>query len=355
MRIVQLLFICICCFNLLNGQTIFKINDFKAYETNLSLVGNATSFVNKLVLTSSKPNTKGACWYKERSIDIVKGFETEFTFLISQSDINHNGGDGFAFVIHKQNLLSIGGFGDELGYKGIKDCVVIEFDTYNNNEGSKNHVALSFYEKEKGDYRKFSTVHEIPEITDGNQHFTKIAYKDGFLTVYLDSYLFPILSTKIDIGEKINSSDGEAWVGFTSSTSSAHAEHALLTWNLKQFLPPPDIVEENIEVVNTHEIAVKNRKLRLRIWDHNKIDGDVVSLKWGDEWIITEYKLTADKKEIDIVLTGFNKQLILFANNMGAIPPNTASVEIYDGIETQTIVLDADKQSSEGVLIKLAN
>lgn len=80
MRIVQLLFICIFSFGLLNGQTIFKINDFKAHETNLSLVGNATSFVNKLVLTSSKPNTKGACWYKERSIDIVKGFELNLPF-----------------------------------------------------------------------------------------------------------------------------------------------------------------------------------------------------------------------------------------------------------------------------------
>ena len=344
------------CFSLImQAQYVFEINDFKAFNQDLSMIAATTFESTKLRLTPAAQGLEGACWYSKNKIFLNEGFETEFTFLISGNDDPDKRGDGFAFVIHNQNPEVVGGTGDAIGYKGIPFAMAVEFDTHDDGEGSRNHINLSFYNATTRSYRRYATVHDIPEITDGEAHFTKINYLDGNLEVYLDSYLFPVLSVRIDIAEKILSQDGYAWMGFTSATSQAYANHDLLQWNLKEYLPPPpDLAEEKIEVINAHQIAVKGRKLRIRVWDHNRIDGDVISLKWGDEWILTDYLLKEEPHTINLTLHGFNEQLILFAGNVGMIPPNTASVSIYDGHSLQKVELESDLEKSESLVVQFS-
>ena len=89
--------------------------------------------------------------------------------------------------------------------------------------------------------------------------------------------------------------------------------------------------------------------------DYNKVDGDVISLKFGDHWVLTEYKLKKDPYEIEVTLTGFASELIMFANNVGSVPPNTAWVVIDDGVETQELKLKSDLESSEAIRISYDN
>ena len=345
------LFMCFTAFS--HAQALFEINDFKAFENDISLVSNSKLYENRIRLSPANSMQKGACWYSKSKIDLSLGFETEFTFLITGSGPTAKGGDGFAFVIQNKSAGIVGGTGDKIGYKEIPDVVAIEFDTYNNNEGSRNHINLSYYENEKKQYRRFATVHEIPEITDGKEHFTKISYKDGIISVFMDSYIFPLLTVQIDLADKIKSLDNSAWLGFTSSTSNVYANHDLIQWSLKQYLDAPeDIKEEEISVETTKVIHVKGRNLTLKVWDHNKIDGDIVSLKWNDEWILSKHKLEKSQKSIKLDLHGFDSKLILYANNVGAIPPNTASISISDGYDVQRIQLESDMKKSEAVVIK---
>lgn len=336
----------------LQSQYVFQINDFRAFDNDLSMLGNAAFKGEALRVSPASANVTGAAWYKQRKIDLKNGFETEFSFLISGQD-DQGGGDGFAFVIQDQGTEVIGGLGDDIGYKQIPYGLAIEFDTRNDQEGSKNHINLSFYEPSTGKYRRYATVHEIPEIQDGVPHITKINYLDGNLQVYLDSYLFPVLSVKIDIAAKVQSSDGKAWLGFTSATSDNFANHDLLTWSLKEELAPPDGVKiDSITVQEGEVLVVTDRKLKLKVWDHNKIDGDIISLKFGDQWILTDYKLEAKPLEIEVTLHGFSQSLILYANNTGLIPPNTASISIWDGSRYKNFELEADLRTSEAVTIQ---
>ncbi|MEL6989563.1 MAG: L-type lectin-domain containing protein, partial [Bacteroidota bacterium] len=197
------------------SQALFEINDFKAFGEDISLVAQSSLVDTKIRLTSAKGTQEGACWYNKSKIDLSLGFETEFTFVITEGGPSNGGGDGFAFIIQNDNPNVVGGTGDKIGYKDIPYVVAIEFDTYNNNEGSRNHINLSYWENNKRQYRRFATVHEIPEITDGKEHFTKIIYKDGIIGVYMDSYIFPLLTVQIDLAEKINAPDKMAWLGFT--------------------------------------------------------------------------------------------------------------------------------------------
>ncbi len=331
---------------------LFEINDFKAHEDDLNTVGNTVLLADRLRLTPAENHRIGACWFTRQKIYLDHGFETEFTFLITDTDPAFGGGDGFAFVMQSQGEDVLGGEGDNIGYKKIPYVLAIEFDLKNDQEGSRNHINLSFLDDSRGGYRRYATVHEIPEITDGKPHFTRIAYQDGFLRVFLDSYLFPVLSVKIDIAEKIRSQNGYAWLGFTSATSEAYANHDLLQWNVKQYPPPPEDVPDSIVISEKAQIIVKNRKVRIQVWDHNTIDGDVVSLKWGEEWLLSEYELQAEKKEITATLTGFQQKLVLYANNTGQIPPNTVAINIFDGHTTQRVQLEGDLKQTESIVIQ---
>ncbi len=333
-------------------EFLFQINDFKASDQSINLEGGCSVAEGKLRIASDKPNQAGACWYKTRKIDFKDGFESEFTFLISKEVNGVPPGDGFAFVIQSQSPELTGGTGDNIGYKQIPYAVALEFDIKDDDEGSRNHINLSFYNPETKSYRQYATVHEIPEITDGKPHFTRVIYRDGRLQIYLDSYLFPVLSVKLDVAAKIKSADHTAWLGFTASTSGFHANHDLLSWSVKELVPKPeDIVVDSIVVLEKGSLQVKNRKLTINVWDHNTIDGDIISLKLGEEWILAEYQLTSQKKEIDLTLTGFGQDLVLYAHNVGMVPPNTASISVFDGLSTQRVSLESNMETSEAIKI----
>ncbi len=336
------------------GQVLFRTNNFNVLRKDLSLPGNAAVVDTILRLTPARQRQQGACWYKKRKLDLSRGFETEFTFRIHGNDGVRNGGDGFAFVIHNQGVESLGGDGDNIGYKNIPNALVIEFDTHKDaDDKTRNQVALMHYDPVRNTYTREATVHEIRELNNGKEHFARIEYKDGMLTFYMDSYLFPVLSFRIDIAERIHAADQKAWIGFTAATGEAYSYHDIISWSLGEFLPPPpDIKEDKIQVLEGQVVEVKSRHLTISVWDHNKIDGDIISLKVNDKYILTNFKLEAIKKRINYRLTGFRAPLILYAHNLGDIPPNTAAIEIDDGIQKQVIKLKASLQESESLILQ---
>ena len=337
------------------AQSVIRIDDFGATMDDLHLIGKTEVQQDFLRLTPNQSEVAGACWLKKEKIDLSRGFETEFEFRVIERNEEHGVGDGFAFVIQNDRAAALGSTGDGLGYQGITDALVLEFDTYNNGEGSSNHIDIAYYEEGRTTFRRHATVHAIPEITDGESHFARVHYKDGFLTLYMDSYIFPVLSSKLDIESIIGTPDAKAWIGFTAATSKASACHDLMKWYVDYYLPPPDIDEEKVEVSVSEEVPVKNRKVKIRVSDYNKIDGDIISLKFGEKWILTEYKLEKKPLELDITLTGFYTDLIMFANNTGSVPPNTASLVLDDGITTHEIKLKSDLESSEAIRIRYEN
>ncbi len=107
------------------------------------------------------------------------------------------------------------------------------------------------------------------------------------------------------------------------------------------------------KVVAEKECTVKQEKITLQIWDNNQEDGDIISLKLNDEWILTNFHLKKEKLSIPVELSRKNNQLLLFAENLGKIPPNTAAISIDDGLSTKTIILNSDMRKSETVKLIL--
>jgi hypothetical protein len=107
------------------------------------------------------------------------------------------------------------------------------------------------------------------------------------------------------------------------------------------------------KVVSSKEWTVTNKKITLQIWDNNKEDGDIISLKFNDTWILSNFLLKKEKHTITLELKEKDNQLLMFAENLGSIPPNTAAISIDDNVLVRTFMLNSDMSKSESVKIFL--
>jgi hypothetical protein len=127
----------------------------------------------------------------------------------------------------------------------------------------------------------------------------------------------------------------------------------------KQELPAKkdtDDVEDNS--VQTRKLVTKETlrivtkdSLVLKIWDSNRVDGDIVSLDLNGQLILESYKLTSIPKLIKIPLNKGENIVTMFAHNLGDIPPNTAALLIEREEGFKTIILKSDMGQSESVKI----
>lgn len=75
-------------------------------------------------------------------------------------------------------------------------------------------------------------------------------------------------------------------------------------------------------------IVVHDKKIRLNIYDNGTIDGDTISIYYNGKSILKNKGLTANPVvvEIDLDENIALHSIVLFAENLGSIPPNTALV-----------------------------
>ena len=103
---------------------------------------------------------------------------------------------------------------------------------------------------------------------------------------------------------------------------------------------PVDFLGRTNEVLGNVDIS--SRKITISVWDHGKIDGDIISVYVNGKEIITEKTLDGPLNKFVINTTlefdGYN-YLLLYAHNEGSISPNTAAISIDDGTNKRDFIL----------------
>lgn len=211
----------------------------------LNLNGDSRSDFGELVLTLPRQKQAGAVWFDE-PLDLKYGFNTWFDFHISK--VADSGGDGFAFVVQRDNPYALGRSGNGLGYDGLENALAVEFDTKLNKDlgdESADHVSvhsaltgiLSSSEK--------ATLGQVP-IADLKSFFTtvqrarraQIMYdpEDGSLTVFVESTV-PSGRTQLQqlVKANVGKIEGRFYVGFTAATSETYAQFAIRSWSFTSF------------------------------------------------------------------------------------------------------------------------
>jgi hypothetical protein len=114
---------------------------------------------------------------------------------------------------------------------------------------------------------------------------------------------------------------------------------------------PPELIGGRKVVVN-EEVKVKNRKIKIKLWDSQVQDGDIVSVYLNDKKVIDRLYLLLKPQEFEIELPpGKVHYLTVYADDFGKAEPNSAMVLINDGVKEQTIDLVASRSKQESVKI----
>jgi len=100
-------------------------------------------------------------------------------------------------------------------------------------------------------------------------------------------------------------------------------------------------------------VEVKSDSVILAFYDNGVVDGDSISVYMNGTPIIVQAKLTtaATKQVIATPETG-ESQLLLVAENLGSIPPNTGLLTIRDGDQIYQLNFSADMQTNASIVIK---
>ena len=111
----------------------------------------------------------------------------------------------------------------------------------------------------------------------------------------------------------------------------------------------PEIISGR-KVISDLKIEINSPGLTIRVFDNSYLDGDTISLFFNGEWILDHFGVTKKKQPVQLnFVPNTNNYLVLFANNMGKTPPNTAVIEFDDGISKKVFRLSSDLKSCSSI------
>ena len=123
---------------------------------------------------------------------------------------------------------------------------------------------------------------------------------------------------------------------------------------------PP--VLKNIPTVLTYKdrkehvqqsVDITSDSLLLSFYDNGVVDGDSISVYLNNQPVITNALLKSVATKKVIYIGGMEEvKLLLVAENLGTIPPNTGLLIIHDGNKTYQVNFTADMQTNASIILK---
>ncbi|CAG5083554.1 hypothetical protein [Parvicella tangerina] len=164
-------------------------------------------------------------------------------------------------------------------------------------------------------------------------------------------------------------SDPSPYIYFnlTSATSESQGSHSgnyiglnlVVDYDLRKKEKPieekypykvPDDFNER-QITSTKTLKVKQRKIKILIWDHGMIDNDTISLMVNGHPVLANYGLNHSKKKVTVKLPADENTLTMYAHNEGSVKPNTAAVIIKVGLRKYRFELNSSMDQSEQLKI----
>ena len=112
----------------------------------------------------------------------------------------------------------------------------------------------------------------------------------------------------------------------------------------------PELTERKTEIIR--RISFVSDSIVISLYDNGEIDGDTVSIILNGKVILSKQGLTAKAITKTIYATdiGDSSELVMYAENLGRIPPNTGLLVIKAGYERYQVRFSGDLQNSSVIL-----
>jgi hypothetical protein len=106
---------------------------------------------------------------------------------------------------------------------------------------------------------------------------------------------------------------------------------------------------------NEHEVYFESDSLVLTLYDNGEVDGDTVSVLMNGKIIFAKTGLTAKANSKTIYINknmSDSLSMVMYAENLGSIPPNTGLLIIMDGEKRYEVRFSADLQTNAAILLR---
>lgn len=101
-------------------------------------------------------------------------------------------------------------------------------------------------------------------------------------------------------------------------------------------------------------IEIDNASFTVDLYDNGEIDGDSISLFFNGDLILSHKRLSdkALRLKLEVDKDKELNELIMYAENLGTIPPNTALMVVNDGDNRYEVRISSDLQKSGAIRFK---
>ena len=217
------------------SETLIYFPTFAGAATTLDRNGSADIITSSgrlhqriLRLTAGGFRQAGSAWAKTK-LNLNESFESQFKVYLHHTQ---PGADGIAFLVQDDGPRALGGWGGGLGYRGIRNSVAVEFDTFQNTtDPSSNHLAVVLH----GNPDVHAAVGEPSIPLYGRPFWARVNYDAAThdLRVYVKSLRAGAeeqlaLETTVDLADGVGASS--AWVGFTAGTGNLYSKQDIYSW-----------------------------------------------------------------------------------------------------------------------------
>ncbi|MEQ8702642.1 MAG: hypothetical protein RIC19_01920 [Phaeodactylibacter sp.] len=139
------------------------------------------------------------------------------------------------------------------------------------------------------------------------------------------------------------------------ASGALYLEKPVLTEEIvqtRQAIAEPYQMENQRQIKVQRVLEVSSPNIRIKIWDNGTVDGDVATLFLNGERILNKYRVSKRRIGIPVTLSQTDNFLVLHADDLGDIRPNTVAVSVDDGEREQVIIVSSNLEESGAVMIK---
>ena len=103
------------------------------------------------------------------------------------------------------------------------------------------------------------------------------------------------------------------------------------------------------------QIETEAGEIRLDLYDNGEIDGDTVSIYHNNTLLVSQARLSQKPITISINVNAAqpHHELIMVADNLGSIPPNTSVMIITAGSKRYKVFISSTEQKNAKVVLNL--
>lgn len=107
--------------------------------------------------------------------------------------------------------------------------------------------------------------------------------------------------------------------------------------------------KRNSDLIKT--IEIDNESISVDLYDNGEIDGDSISLFFNGKLILSHKRLGEKPITLNLSIDDNRdvNELIMYAENLGTIPPNTALMVVHDGDNRYEVRISSDLQKSGAI------